>query len=151
MILTPGSTKAQAPPSQSWSSVEGRGMGPQALQRIYYQPRPNFSEAAGLGEEPQAMGITTHPPGPNVPRKGKTKKVVRYQTLNHQKRLGWLGMSVTEAGKTSNARGGWGWGSGRGVGPCPGETEGNGNSGSQLTDAASTVCSRLLHWPDSLS
>lgn len=93
---------------QSWFSVAGKGQGPQTLQ-----PRPNFSEAAGLGEEPQAMGSTTHLPGPNVPKKEKTKKAVGYQTLNHQKRLGWLGMSVTEAGKTSNA---WGGGGGGGQG-----------------------------------
>jgi hypothetical protein len=55
------------------------------------------------------MGSTTHLPGPNVPKKEKTKKAVGYQTLNHQKRLGWLGMSVTEAGKTSNAWGGGVW------------------------------------------
>lgn len=44
-------------------------------------------------------------------------KVVRYQTLNHNKRLGWLGVFVAEAGKTSKARGGWGLGvGGRGLG-----------------------------------
>lgn len=119
-------------------------MGPQALQRIYYQPCPNFSEAAGLGEEPQAMGITTHPLGPNVPRKGKTKKVARYQTLSHQKRLR---MSVTEAGKQAILEGVGGRAQAEVWGPVLEKQRATGNGGSQLTDAASTVCSRLPHWP----
>lgn len=87
------------------------------------------------------MGIRTRLPGPNIPRKGKTKKMVRYQSLNHQKRLGWLGMFVTEAGKASNGSGGKGGGEGGWSQPAevwgnsPGETVDNG--GSQLIDPAS--------------